>query len=142
LKILLIDDDYTSFEHLSEILDSTLFTLQLCRDLDNAVIALRSGDYDAVVANPELKGMKDLNLAELVQRYNPNAFVILTGNLSHLENAILEMNGIYAFFLKPFDRGHVKEIFFKIEKEWRYIKETSWKILESNENSCINNGCS
>lgn len=117
LKILLVDDNKFVIEDIGGALESMG---QYCIGETNPILALelyKKGDFDVVILDVKMPGMNGIDFLKEVQRFNPNAVVIILTSYGDSETCKEAMaNRAYAFFSKPsMDIRELMECLSKIE---------------------------
>jgi DNA-binding NtrC family response regulator len=103
-KVLLIDDEKEFLEALSERMTIRGMDVSTAETATNAVSALSSGDYDAIVLDLQMPDMNGIDMLKLIKKSHPDMQVILLTGKATLEAGIQAMKlGAMDFMEKPAD---------------------------------------
>ncbi|WP_316901403.1 response regulator [Pseudodesulfovibrio indicus] len=103
-KVLLIDDEVEFLEALSERMEIRGMEVTTAESASNAVDALGSGDYDAIVLDLQMPDMNGIEMLKLIRKSHPDLQVILLTGQATLEAGIQAMKlGAMDFMEKPAD---------------------------------------
>ncbi len=113
-KVLLIDDEKEFLDTLSERMRVRGMDVSTAQTTDNAVEAVDSGDYDAIVLDLQMPGMNGIEMLKIIKANHPDMQVILLSGQATLEAGIQAMKlGAMDFMEKPADIDALTE---KIKK--------------------------
>lgn len=121
-KALIVDDDAEMGELISDVLQGEGFEVTVLADSLEASRILKQEDFDVVVTDLKMKGLKGLDLLEEAKRVAPDTPVIIITAFGTIESAIRAMKmGAYDYITKPFE---VDELLLTVNKalETRFLK--------------------
>jgi DNA-binding NtrC family response regulator len=102
-KVLIVDDDVAMGELLSDTLQGEGFAVATARDGLEALKILRREDFDVLVTDLKMRGLKGLDLLEESKKIAPLTPVIIITAFGTIESAIKAMKmGAYDYITKPF----------------------------------------
>jgi DNA-binding NtrC family response regulator len=102
-KILVVDDDLEMCGLLSDVLKGEGFSVIALSDSLEASKALKREEFDAIVTDLKMKGLKGLDLLEDANKRAPLTPVIIITAFGTIESAIQAMKmGAYDYITKPF----------------------------------------
>lgn len=103
-KVLIVDDDESSRQLLSEVLEANGYQVGAVEDGSAARIELsRDGDYRIVVADLRMPKETGLDLFRHLRQQNSNYGIILMSSfISGTEREMAEQLGVHALLEKPF----------------------------------------
>jgi DNA-binding NtrC family response regulator len=122
-KILVVDDDLEMCGVLSEVLQEEGFSVIALSDSLEAAKALKREEFDTIVTDLKMKGLKGLDLLEEAKKRAPLTPVIIITAFGTIESAIQAMKmGAYDYITKPFQ---VDELLLTVKKalENRLLKK-------------------
>jgi DNA-binding NtrC family response regulator len=122
-KILVVDDDLEMCGLLSDVLKGEGFSVIALSDSLEASKILKREEFDAIVTDLKMKGLKGLDLLEEAKKRAPLTPVIIITAFGTIESAIRAMKmGAYDYVTKPFQ---VDELLLTVEKalENRLLKK-------------------
>lgn len=107
-KILVIDDDMEMCGMLSDVLKGEGFSVTTTGDSLEASKILKREDFDVIVTDLKMKGLKGLDLLEVAHRVAPLTPVIIITAFGTIESAIKAMKmGAYDYITKPFQMDEI-----------------------------------
>jgi DNA-binding NtrC family response regulator len=102
-KILVVDDDQEMCAFLSDVLKGEGFSVIALSDSLEASKALKREEFDTIVTDLKMKGLKGLDLLEEANKRVPLTPVIIITAFGTIESAIQAMKmGAYDYITKPF----------------------------------------
>jgi len=122
-KILVIDDDIEMCELLSDVLKGAGWSVMTISDSLEASRILRKEEFDVIITDLKMKGLKGLDLLEEARKMAPLTPVIIITAFGTIESAIKAMKmGAYDYVTKPF---RTDEIVLTVKKalENRLLKK-------------------
>jgi DNA-binding NtrC family response regulator len=122
-KILVIDDDLEMCGLLSDVLRGEGFSVHSIGDSLEASKALKKEEFDVMITDLKIKGLKGLDLLEEAKKVAPLTPVIIITAFGTIESAIQAMKmGAYDYITKPFQ---IDEIVLTVKKalENRLLKK-------------------
>ncbi len=122
-KILVIDDDLEMCGLLSDVLRGEGFSVLSIGDSLEASKALKKEEFDVMITDLKMKGLKGLDLLEEAKKVAPLTPVIIITAFGTIESAIQAMKmGAYDYITKPFQ---IDEIVLTVRKalENRLLKK-------------------
>lgn len=132
-KVLLIDDEVEFLEALSERMEIRGMEVTTAESAGNAVGALGSGDYDAIVLDLQMPDMNGIEMLKLIRQSHPDMQVILLTGQATLEAGIQAMKlGAMDFMEKPADIDALTDKIKKAQAKKMVIveKKTEKKVNE------------
>jgi len=141
MNILIVDDDKSSGSAVAEFIEEQLnYKIKLCHNGEDALVALKSDDYQMVISDMRMPGISGLDLLKRIKLL-PNGeaieVIIMTG-FGDMESSIEALrSNAYDYLLKPVN---VEELAILIERvaESIQLKEENC-ILKENSNKGISN---
>jgi len=121
-KALIVDDDAEMGQLISDVLQGEGFEATVLGDSFEASRILKAEEFDVVVTDLKMKGLKGLDLLEEANRVAPDTPVIIITAFGTIESAIKAMKmGAYDYITKPFQ---VDELLLTVKKalETRFLK--------------------
>jgi DNA-binding NtrC family response regulator len=122
-KILVVDDDLEMCRYLSDVLQEEGYSVTVRNDSLEASKAIKREEFDVIVTDLQMRGLKGLDLLKETGRVAPFTPVIIITAFGTIESAIKAMKmGAYDYLTKPFQ---VDEFLLTVEKalEHRYLKK-------------------
>ncbi len=132
-KVLLIDDEVEFLENLSERMRVRGMDVSTAETPENAVAAIDSGDYDAIVLDLQMPGMNGIEMLKLIKKSHPDMQVILLTGQATLEAGIQAMKlGAMDFMEKPADINALTEKIKKAQAKKMVLveKKTESKVKD------------
>lgn len=131
LRVLLIDDDQTCLDVLSQTLNLFDYSNQIFTNPREAIEAFRLKKFDVVVTDYKMPEMTGIEVLKLIQSIDPDTPVIILTGFADTSNAIDAVNtGAHAFFAKPLDTKSFLEALSRIEKELKNLEEKEKSLLK------------
>jgi DNA-binding NtrC family response regulator len=127
-KILVVDDDPEMGRLLSDFLQGEGFSVVTLEDSLQASRVLRGEEFDVMVTDLRMKGLKGLDLLDEAKKVAPLTPVIIITAFGTIESAIQAMKmGAYDYITKPFQ---MDEMVLAIKKalENRLLKKEVWRL--------------
>jgi DNA-binding NtrC family response regulator len=122
-RILVVDDDREMCGLLSDVLGNEGFSVSTAADGLGAVKKLKDQEFDVIVTDLKMKGLKGLDLLDEAQKISPMTPVIIITAFGTIESAIKAMKmGAYDYLTKPFQ---MEELILTVKKalENRLLKK-------------------
>jgi len=122
-KILVVDDDLEMCGLLSDVLKGEDFSVTAIHDSFEASKILKKEEFDIVITDLKMKGLKGLDLLEEAKQVAPLTPVIIITAFGTIESAIKAMKmGAYDYITKPFQ---MDELIINVKKalENRLLKK-------------------
>ena len=132
-KVLLIDDEEEFLSTLSERMELRGMNVNTASNARNAVEALDSGDYDAIVLDLQMPDMNGIEMLKVIRKNHPDMQVILLTGQATLEAGIEAMKlGAMDFMEKPADINALTEKIKKAQAKKMVIveKKTEDKVRD------------
>lgn len=102
-KILVVDDDLGMCGMLSDVLKEEGFSVHTTGESLEASKILKKEEFDVIVTDLKMKGLKGLDLLEVAHKVAPMTPVIIITAFGTIESAIKAMKmGAYDYITKPF----------------------------------------
>lgn len=112
--VLVVDDDGEMCRLISEVLQEEGFSVTALNDSLEASRLLRKEEFDVVITDLKMKGLKGLDLLEEVQQVAPMTPVIIITAFGTIESAIQAMKmGAFDYLTKPFQ---MEELVLTVKK--------------------------
>ncbi|MBI2390592.1 MAG: sigma-54-dependent Fis family transcriptional regulator [Deltaproteobacteria bacterium] len=103
-RILVVDDDRSLCELLAAGLARRGFSVEWTTSGDDAFARAKTGDFDVVVADINMKGLSGTELCERIVANRPDLPVIVITAFGSLDTAVASIRaGAYDFITKPFE---------------------------------------
>jgi two-component system, NtrC family, response regulator PilR len=113
-RILVVDDERSMREFLEILFRKEGYGVATAGDVEEALLALESDDFDLVISDIQMPGRSGLDLLRAAREVQPEAPVIMITAFATTETAIEAMKeGAYDYVTKPFQ---VDEIRLVVEK--------------------------
>jgi len=113
-RILVVDDERSMQEFLEILFRREGYDVQAVGDVDSAVTAVESDDFDVVITDLQMPERSGLELLTAVKETSPDTAVIVITAFASTDSAIAAMKeGAYDYVTKPFK---VDEIRVTVEK--------------------------
>jgi two-component system response regulator PilR (NtrC family) len=113
-RILVVDDEQSMREFLEIFFRREGFDVVTTGDVDSALLAIESDDFDVVISDVKMPGRTGLDLLQAVNETSPETIVIMITAFASTETAIAAMKqGAYDYVTKPFK---VDELRLVVEK--------------------------
>jgi two-component system response regulator PilR (NtrC family) len=113
-RILVVDDEQSMREFLEIFFRREGFDVVTTADVETALVALESDDFDVVISDVKMPGRSGLDLLQAVKESSPETVVIMITAFATTETAIAAMKqGAYDYVTKPFK---VDELRLVVEK--------------------------
>ena len=110
-RLLVADDDPDIRQVLSDRLTSDGYVVQTAADGREALLAVRSQKFDALIADINMPEVSGLVVLRQVREEQPSLPVIIITAAEARERALAAVQaGAQAYLLKPFDAGQLKQI--------------------------------
>jgi DNA-binding NtrC family response regulator len=107
-KILVIDDDLEMCGLLSDVLKGEGFSVLAIGESLEASRALKKEEFDVIITDLKMKGLKGLDLLEEAKKVAPLTPVIIITAFGTIESAIQAMKmGAYDYITKPFQMDEI-----------------------------------
>jgi DNA-binding NtrC family response regulator len=107
-KVLVVDDDPEMCGLLSDVLIGEKFSVLAIGESLEASKILRKEEFDVVITDLKMKGLKGLDLLEEVKKVAPLTPVIIITAFGTIESAIQAMKmGAYDYVTKPFQMDEI-----------------------------------
>jgi two-component system response regulator PilR (NtrC family) len=118
-RILVVDDERSMREFLEILLRKEGYEVATAGDVDGALLALESDDYDLVISDIQMPGRSGLDLLKAIRDASTDALVIMITAFATTETAIAAMKeGAYDYVTKPFKVDEIKLVVQKaLEKK-------------------------
>jgi two-component system response regulator PilR (NtrC family) len=113
-RILIVDDERSMQEFLEILLRREGYDVTCAADVDGALLALESDDFDVVISDLQMPGKTGLDLLHALRETSPDTVALVMTAFASTETAIAAMKeGAYDYLTKPFQ---VDEIRLVLEK--------------------------
>ena len=113
-RVLVVDDERSMQEFLEILLRREGYDVTCAGDVDGALLALESDDFDVVISDLQMPGKTGLDLLQALREASPETVAIVMTAFASTETAIAAMKeGAYDYLTKPFQ---VDEIRLVLEK--------------------------
>jgi two-component system response regulator PilR (NtrC family) len=114
-----VDDERSMREFLEILLRKEGYDVTTAGDVDGALVALDSDDYDLVISDIQMPGKSGLDLLRAIRETQADALVLMITAFATTETAIAAMKeGAYDYLTKPFKVDEIKLVVQKaLEKK-------------------------
>jgi len=120
IRLLVVDDNASICEILSEAFNEKGYKTDICESGDKAVELLRKNAYDILITDLKMSGISGIDLLKYVKLNYPFTEVIIITAYGTIDAAVEAMRaGAFDFIVKPFQ---INEIEKKIENIARQIR--------------------
>ncbi|MDO9351377.1 MAG: response regulator [Deltaproteobacteria bacterium] len=122
-RVLVVDDDLEMCGLLSDVLKGEGFSAITTHDSLEASKILKKEEFDIIITDLKMKGLKGLDLLEETRRVSPLTPVIIITAFGTIESAIQAIKmGAYDYITKPFQ---MDELILTVRKalENRFLKK-------------------
>jgi two-component system response regulator PilR (NtrC family) len=118
-RILVVDDERSMREFLEILFRREGYDVVTAGDVDGALTAVESDDYDIVITDIQMPGRSGLDLLHAVREVAPETAVIMITAFATTETAIQAMKeGAYDYITKPFKVDEIRVVVEKaLEKQ-------------------------
>ncbi len=118
-RILVVDDERSMREFLEILLRKEGYDVTTAGDVDGALVALDSDDFDLVISDIQMPGKSGLDLLRSIRGAQGDALVVMITAFATTETAIAAMKeGAYDYLTKPFKVDEIKLVVQKaLEKK-------------------------
>jgi two-component system, NtrC family, response regulator PilR len=118
-RILVVDDERSMREFLEILLRKEGYDVTTAGDVDGALMALDSDDFDLVITDMQMPGRSGLDLLRGIREAQADALVVMITAFATTETAIAAMKeGAYDYLTKPFKVDEIKLVVQKaLEKK-------------------------
>jgi len=118
-RILVVDDERSMREFLEILLRKEGYEVSTAGDVDGALLALESDDFDLVISDIQMPGKSGLDLLKAIRDTQSDALVVMITAFATTETAISAMKeGAYDYVTKPFKVDEIKLVIQKaLEKK-------------------------
>jgi len=127
-KVLVVDDDLEMCGLISDVLKEEGFSVQTTGESLEASKIIKREEFDVIVTDLKMKGLKGLDLLEETHRMVPPTPVIIITAFGTIESAIKAMKmGAYDYITKPFQ---MDELVLTVKKalETRLLKKEVFRL--------------
>jgi DNA-binding NtrC family response regulator len=127
-KVLVVDDDLEMCRLISDVLSGEAFSVFITGDSLEASKTLKKEDFDVIITDLRMKGLKGLDLLEEARQVVPLTPVIIITAFGTIESAIKAMKmGAYDYITKPFQ---MDELVITVKKalENRLLKKEVMRL--------------
>lgn len=120
VRILLVDDDKTALELLSEVLKGKGYNVDRSPGVDEAVIKLKEYNYHAIITDLKMPGKSGMSLLEYSSKNFPEIPVIMLTAYGTIQNAVEALkNGAYDYISKPVQ---IDELALTLDKAINHVR--------------------
>lgn len=113
-KILIVDDEESMLDVLSEMLTREGHEVRAASDGDRALEIARENRLDLIITDIRMKPMSGMTLLKQVKKIDSDIVVIMMTAFASIETAVEAMKeGAYEYVIKPFKRG---ELLLKVKR--------------------------
>jgi CheY-like chemotaxis protein len=103
IQILIVEDDDSLREILRNVLQNPQRVIQLSKDGEEAIQALKKSPFDVVITDLMMSGADGLEVLEEAKKCHPESIVIIMTGYASLDTAIRAIRGgAYDYIRKPF----------------------------------------
>ena len=118
-RLLVVDDERSMREFLEILLRKEGYDVTTAGDVEAALVALDSDDFDLVISDIQMPGKSGLDLLRSIREAQGDALVVMITAFATTETAIAAMKeGAYDYLTKPFKVDEIKLVVQKaLEKK-------------------------
>ena len=110
-KILLVDDDYNILTVLKMRLELMGLNVTACDNPLKALDLFKEGDFDLVLTDQRMDGLKGVELLTRIKELAPFTPVIIMTAYGKVDDAVISMKkGAFSYLEKPVDANELKDI--------------------------------
>ncbi len=110
-KILLVDDDYNILTVLKMRLELMGLNVTACDNPLKALDLFKDGDFDLVLTDQRMDGLKGVELLTKIKELAPFTPVIIMTAYGKVDDAVISMKkGAFSYLEKPVDANELKDI--------------------------------
>lgn len=132
--ILVVDDEVTQRETLSDILKNKSYKVFTAESYDSAVDIIKSENIDLILSDLNMPGKSGLDLLKSAKEINPLTHFIIITAYGNVDNAVEIMKtGAFDFLQKPIDLGDLFRIIDKAKERTLLISENQMLKKQLNE---------
>jgi len=103
-RVLLVEDDQTQRELLTELLEEEVFKVVSASSAERALDLFRRESFDVVITDVRLGGMGGLELLKKLKKLEPSVEVIVITAFSSVDDAVKAIKlGAFHYITKPFE---------------------------------------
>src|SRR4030042_6606546 len=107
-KVLVVDDDLEMCALISDVLQGEGFSATSTGESLEASKILKKEEFDVIVTDLKMKGLKGLDLLEVANKVAPMTPVVIITAFGTIESAIKAMKmGAYDYITKPFQMNEL-----------------------------------
>jgi two-component system response regulator PilR (NtrC family) len=125
-RILVVDDEQSMREFLEIFFRRESYDVVTAGDVESALVAIESDDFDVVISDIKMPGRSGLDLLRAVKEVSPDTVVIMITAFATTETAIAAMKeGAYDYVTKPFKVDELRLVVEKaLEKKLLTLENT------------------
>ncbi len=118
-RILVVDDERSMQEFLEILFRREGYDVTTAGDVDGALLALGSDDFDVVISDIQMPGRSGIELLQAMREVAPETLVVMITAFATTETAIAAMKeGAYDYVTKPFKLDEIRLVVEKaLEKK-------------------------
>ena len=118
-RILVVDDERSMQEFLEILFRREGYDVTTAGDVEGALLALGSDDFDVVISDIQMPGRSGIELLQAMREVSPEALVVMITAFATAETAIAAMKeGAYDYVTKPFKLDEIRLVVEKaLEKK-------------------------
>lgn len=143
-KILVLDDEQIVLDSVTRVLEAEDYELTTCRKGEDAVEALKEGNFDILITDMKMPGMDGLQAMEALAEVDPDLSMIVLTGFSTVDSAVKAMKlGAVDYIKKPFTPEQLTALVAKVMKERRSrferrYREDTFEEIKSAISSTLN----
>ena len=108
-KILIIEPDGAVAREMLDFFLAEDYSIDVCRDLLEAVELLKNESYDCAIVDVDLPGLKGSDAVRIIKALGPKMRVIVTAKRNSRElEAEVRRQDIFYYYISSFDRRELK----------------------------------
>ena len=129
-KVLIVDDDAGRRDVLRELAGGLGFSITAFSEWASALLEIRRGRYDLVVASLPLDGRRGVDLVKELKTISPHAAVIVVTESDRIEEAVESVRGgAYDYLVSPLSVGSLEVSLNRALEHKRLLRESREKEL-------------
>jgi len=123
-RILIIDPDSKAAQELSSLLIDEDYDVEISEGIREAAERIKDVKFDCIIMDVDLPEMKGYEAIPILKAIDPKVQIIMTAaeNTMDLEVEVRRQD-IFYYYIKPFDRGELKEAVQGVFKKLGKVKE-------------------
>jgi FixJ family two-component response regulator len=137
-KVLVLDDEQIVLDSITRILEGEKYEVKACHSADQALDALKAGEYDILITDLKMPGMDGIQAMEALAEVDPDLSMIMVTAYSTVDSAVKAMKlGAADYIRKPFTPDQLVDLVDKVMDdrksrfERRYREDTFEEVKKA-----------